>query len=273
MNPYEVLNVDENSSDEEIKKSYRELAKKFHPDLNKNNPLAEEKFKEINEAYEKINSKEKRSSVNSHFTHNYYDYSSSSMEDMLNSILKKQRTYRERRNTDLYLNYRITLKDVFLGKTSDVTFQIIENNISKDVEFTINIPKGIEDGTKLCFSGKGNKENINLPAGDLYISISIIPDNTFIRNTKLDLSHIATINYLDALTGGTFDLKLLDDRTVRVKYSSLVGPGTVMKMADCGLEDDKGNKGDIFISFNIVPPDLTIEQIDEIKNLRVTENF
>lgn len=278
MTPYEILNVKKDSTDDEIKKAYRNLAKKYHPDLNKDNPQAEEKFKEINEAYDKINTKEKRESLNfnnySNFSYDYNDFNfdHENMEDILNSYFRKNKSYRDRRNSDLFLNYRISLKDAFNGKESEVTYQINENNEMVEKDFTIKIPKGIEDGTRLCFSGRGNKENSSQPAGDLYISINVIRDEIFDRVSILDLGYRHKINYLDALTGGSFELKLLDDRTVRVKYDPLVGPGTIMKMGGCGMEvNDK--KGNIFVTFEIIPPDLTSEQIESIKNLRVIENI
>ena len=281
MNPYEILNVSENSSDEEIKKAYRSLAKKYHPDMNSDDPSAEEKFKEINEAYDKINSQEKRNEYqNRNNFDSYYNYGFSSsdfntddLNDLFNNIRRKQQTYKSRRNTDLYLNYRISLADVCNGKESDVSYQINDNGSLIDVDFTIKIPRGIEEGMKLCFSGKGNKENSNIPPGDLYVSVSVIPDQTFNRISKLDLSYTATINYLDGLTGGSFDLELLNGRKVRVKYSPMCGPGTVMKMAGCGIEIDERTKGNVYINFNIIPVELTDEQIESIKMLRVNENI
>ena len=281
MNPYEILNVSENSSDEEIKKAYRSLAKKYHPDMNSDDPSAEEKFKEINEAYDKINSQEKRNEYqNRNNFDSYYNYGFSSsdfntddLNDLFNNIRRKQQTYKSRRNTDLYLNYRISLADVCNGKESDVSYQINDNGSLIDVDFTIKIPKGIEEGMKLCFSGKGNKENSNIPPGDLYVSVSVIPDQTFNRISKLDLSYTATINYLDGLTGGSFDLELLNGRKVRVKYSPMCGPGTVMKMAGCGIEIDEHTKGNVYINFNVIPVELTDEQIESIKMLRVNENI
>lgn len=277
MTPYEILNVTENSTDEEIKKSYRDLAKKYHPDLNKDNPEAEEKFKEINDAYDKINTQEKRDSLKNeqyfHFDYNDFNVNSNDINDLFNSYFKKQKSYRERRNSDLFLNYRITLKDVFDGKEADVTYQINKDGSQVDQDFTIKIPKCIEDGTRLCFSGKGNMEDSSKPAGDLYVQINILQDNTFDRVTFLDLAYKHKITYLDALTGGSFELKLLSDRIVRVKYSPLVGSGTIMKMAGCGLQDDNDNKGNVFVTFDIVPPDLNEDQIDSIKELRVIENI
>lgn len=274
MNPYKILNVSETATDEEIKKAYRDLAKKYHPDLNKDNPDSENKFKELNEAYDKINSQEKRNDLQNR-NYNFYssDFNNEDFSDILNNLRKRQHTYKSRRNTDLYLNYRISLSDVCNGKESDVSYQIIENGKLIDVDFIIKIPKGIEDGTKLCFSGKGNKENIDTPPGDLYVSISIIPDPNFNRLAGLDLSYTATINYLDGLTGGSFDVTLLNGRTVRVKYSPMCGSGTVMKMNECGLEDINGNKGHVFINFNVIPVDLTEEQIELIKIFRVNENI
>ena len=281
MNPYEILNVSENSSDEEIKKAYRSLAKKYHPDMNSDDPSAEEKFKEINEAYDKINSQEKRNEYqNRNNFDSYYnygfsgsDFNTDDLNDLFNNIRRKQQTYKSRRNTDLYLNYRISLADVCNGKESDVSYQINDNGSLIDVDFTIKIPRGIEEGMKLCFSGKGNKENSNIPPGDLYVSVSVIPDQTFNRISKLDLSYTATINYLDGLTGGSFDLELLNGRKVRVKYSPMCGPGTVMKMAGCGIEIDERTKGNVYINFNIIPVELTDEQIESIKMLRVNENI
>lgn len=264
--PYEILGVNEHSSDDDIKKAYRNLAKKYHPDLNKEENT-EEKFKEINDAYDKINTEEKRNNLNNTFNFNT-DFN---FDDLVNDYFRQHRTYKEKRNTDLFLNYRISLQDAFNGKSSIVSYNINENGKLKEVDFNITIPKAVENDVTLCFSGKGNKEDTNKPPGDLYVSIKILPDK-FERVTKYDITYKHTINYLDALTGGNFELDLLNGRKVRVKYNPLVTNETIMKMAKCGMEDEK-HTGDLFIMFNIVSPKLNEEQIEAIKKLRIDENF
>lgn len=274
--PYEILGVNSSSSDADIKKAYRELAKKYHPDVNQGDVTAEEKFKKINDAYDKINTKEKRDSINAE---SHYDFSHWSahtgypdMDDYIDDFLRKRKKYTQQRNTDVFLNYRINLQDSYNGRTLTINYNIVELGKTVEKSLEIEIPKGVEDGKTICYSGKGNQENSQYSPGDLYITYHILEDSVFTRSGQKDLFHQHTITYLDALTGGNFEIDLLNGRKVRVKYNPMVSSETIMKMQECGMPY-KNTFGDLFITFKIIPPKLTEEQINAIKNLRLYESF
>ena len=192
---FKILGISRNATDKEIKSAFRNLARKFHPDLNPNDEIAESEFKEINEAYEILSDEDKKKSY----------------EQFLNYWFKtrdeKSRDFYRENNAqrfDEYLNFDDFLRDL-IGRFSEVGQEIFSNissdsnaqSLNLDAKFNlqisflealngtkknllvnnerieVNIPQGIETGSKICIKNKGNIQSGKGIRGDLLIEVSI----------------------------------------------------------------------------------------------------
>ena len=207
---YKVLGVERNASQEEIKKAYRKLAKKYHPDINKDNPQAQERFQEINEANEVLSDSEKRKRYDEygeHWKHSEefeaqrqgahgyggdaqdYDFGGfggfgdfrrsagnrSGFSDFFEQIFGSGafRAEREQRVNDLQATLQLTLQE---AATTHKRILEIEGE-----KIAITIPAGIVDGQKIRIKGHGGKSVDGTRRGDLYITFTVEPDSRFTR--------------------------------------------------------------------------------------------
>jgi DnaJ-class molecular chaperone len=213
---YEVLGVDKNASDIEIKKSYRKLAMKYHPDVNKDDSDAEIKFKEINEAYEVLSDKIKRQRYDQ-FGHQGFGgqqgfgggFQDVDIEDIFKGFggsgsfggfgsifeefFKGANPNAPRRGKDAYIEKSISLKDAYEGTELKIkTF----SGATK----TISSPAGIISGMELRLKGGGQKGINGGPDGDLYVRV-IISLEKDIQIEGRDIIKNLEINVLEAITG------------------------------------------------------------------------
>ncbi|TJX13610.1 J domain-containing protein [Tissierella creatinini] len=287
---YKILEVDKNSSQNDIKKSYRRLAKKYHPDLNPNDNKAQEKFKEINEAYEVLGDEEKKKkydtfgssydfSGGSNFDPSQYGYSysysdgSGDFSDFFNMFFGGSTSGKSRgfNINDLFGGGRtsgfgnraepqrqsyeselsISLDEGFTGTTKEVSL-----NFGGEVKrLSIKIPKGILPGKKLKV--KGEKWGIQ---GDIIFKINLIDDG---KNRLDNLDIISKTNLLpwEAALGGKIVVSTLDGK-IKVNIPKGIISGKKIRVPNKGYIDMKENRGDLYIEVNIVnPPNLSEEEI------------
>lgn len=292
---YKILGVDKNTSQNDIKKAYRKLAKKYHPDLNPDDSKAQEKFKGINEAYEVLGDAEKKkkydtfgSNANYSNGQNFdpsqygfggsggtYTYSSSGGEgfsDFFNMFFggagsKSSRGSRSpfqqapRQSYESQLN--ITLEEAYNGATKNMTL----NFMGENKNLSIKVPKGILPGKKLKV--KGEKWGID---GDILFSINFVPDN---ENTLDGLDIISKQDVLpwEAALGAKVVVNTLSGK-IRVNIPKGIVGGKRMRIPKKGYVDMKGNTGDLYIEINIVnPTELSPEMLKLYEELsRISEN-
>lgn len=286
---YQILGVDKNSSADEIKKAYRQLAKKYHPDINKD-PEAEERFKEIADAYEVIGDDGRRKQYDKRNKRPQFDWSNAGgqdswggmniddiMEDLKGTGFEKDFEHifghqfnNSARGKDVKLDLNITLEDVYYG-----TSKII--NVSGNA-FKINIEKGVSDGKRLRIKDRGHYHPLNsqAPRGDAIITIRLMDSKLFDRNGN-DLHMNLDVPHLSAILGGSINIQVFDSK-VELKIPELTTQGKVFRVKGKGMPLYKNinSYGDLYVKVNIITPDnisdeerLLYEKLKEIINEKV----
>jgi curved DNA-binding protein len=291
---YQVLGVGKNASDKEIKQAFRKLAKKYHPDANPNDPTAESKFKEINEAYEVLGDAEKRAQYDrfgsayqqfggSNGSATYYtnvdmgNMSDSSFADILESLFGGfggrttsttsspwgDRVPADVNGRDLEQQVVISLHEAYQGATRFVT--------KGSRRIRVTIPRGATDGTKVRLAGEGEPGQRGGKSGDLYLIVKVEPDERFERRGD-DLYTDVRVDMFTALLGGTVEVPTLE-RPVRLKIPAGTQSGRRFRLAGKGMpllrQPDK--HGDLYARVMItVPEKLTDSQRALVEQLRAS---
>jgi curved DNA-binding protein len=285
---YKALGVDKNATQEDIKKAYRKLARKHHPDLNPNDKEAHKKFQQLNEANEVLSDPEKRkkydqygkdwqhaeqfeqarqSQQQRHGNEKFSgDFSESEFSDFFSSMFgdtggggfrQRQTKFRgEDHHAELHLN----LTDVY--KTQQQVLTVNNKSIR------ITIPAGVENGQKIKIKGHGGPGINGGPNGDLYISFQII-NNTKFRRDGNDLHTIVDLDLYTAVLGGEIIIDTLDGK-VKLKVKPETQNGSKIKLKGKGFPVYKkeGEFGDLVITFQIkTPTNLTDKQKDLFEQL------
>jgi molecular chaperone DnaJ len=336
---YEILGVPRNATQEEIKKAYRRLARKYHPDFNKD-PSAQERFKEINEAYQVLSDPEKRR-LYDQYGHAAFsaqggegfsqEVFSTNIGDILEEVFKGfgfedifERATRERRRVyrkpikgeDIYYTAQITLEEAFKGTTLRIH---LVREISCDVcqgtgydlskgekmcptcggrgevyqrqffitisqtcptcggegvvreicskckgkgsiplreEFTVRIPAGVDNGSKILFEGKGHAGKNGGPYGDLYVIVKVLPHKVFERkgdNLYVDVN----VKFTEAVLGTEIEVPTLSGESIKVKVPAGTKDGDVIRVPEQGMPKLRGTgRGDLFVRVHIDVPKL-----------------
>jgi curved DNA-binding protein len=294
---YQLLGVNKNASDDEIKKSYRKLAMKYHPDHTKGDKGAEEKFKKISEAYAVLSDKEKRKEYDAFGAEGFGQRFS--QEDIFRGfdfgdIFKEfgfggntffggrrsgtrqsygsgspfgfsgQQQQAQIKGSDLTYELPLTLYEVVSGAKKQVTLQ--HQGRSEKIE--VKIPQGMVSGKKLRLTGKGNPSPYGGPAGDLYIQAKVIDDPNYEVN-GYDLYLSRDVKLSEALLGTMLSVPTLEGKTLNLRIPPGTKPGTKLRMTGHGLPVmKKKKKGDLYVRINIeMPQKLSHEQKKIIREL------
>ena len=275
---YKVLEVDKNASEEDIKKAYRKLARKFHPDLNPNDKNAHQKFQKINEANEVLSDPEKRkkydqygkdwkqseqfeqyrqSQGRSQFTGGeQFSYGADSdFSDFFESLFGGGQRSRQTkfRGQDFNAEFKLNLNDVM--ETKQETFAVNGKNIR------ITIPAGIENGQVIKLKGYGSPGVNGGPDGDLYITFSIA-DNPRFKRSGNDLFTTVAIDLYTALLGGEITIETLREK-LKLKVNPETQNGTKIRLRGKGVPVYKkeGEVGDLYVIYEVkLPTNLSEEQ-------------
>jgi DnaJ-class molecular chaperone len=279
--PYEVLGVKKTATDEEIKKAYRALAKKFHPDLNPNNKDMEPRFKEISASYKQIENKEAREKFEKgiHEEHSTESpkktrtYSNDFQEDGgryayhfdgdADDLFKNFFSDRGAGNADLpgkdhLFSLEIDLKDAIHGIEREVT-------LGEGKRLRIKIPAGIENKEKLRIKNQGGKGIGKGQPGDAYIEINIRPSSFFkINESNLEIEIPISID--EAVNGATIKVPTIDG-TIMMKIPPNVNTGTKLRIKEKGMPIKGKSRGDQIVIIKIsLPVKIDFEFKEFIKN-------
>jgi curved DNA-binding protein len=268
-NFYEILGVEKGASQEDIKKAYRSLAVKYHPDKNPGDTEAEEKFKQISEAYEVLGDEQKRANYNRSSNRTQYSDDFNFMRDTMFSQGWSQAfdeiygSNGARKGPDILIQVTLTMQEAYTGVSKDIQLN--------GKSYKINIKKGVETGQKLRIRGLGHPHPYNsaLNKGDLIIIPTVLMDDRFIRRGAdlfIDLSvHIYTI-----MAGGTIEIP-----TPEGSLMHTISPMTegTLSIAGCGMPYyDSDKKGNLMIKIRpVFPKQITEEEKGLIEKLKTYE--
>ena len=288
---YNILGVDRNASTSDIKKAYREKARQYHPDVN-SDPGAEDRFKEVNEAYEVLNNPDSRSkydrlgaSWNAYqqggggggfdwgdWTQGGVDLnemfgrgrsrSGSGFSDFFEAIFGGQGTSYARRGRDVTQDAEISLYEAYHSTT-----RILQTSDGRRLE--VKIPAGSKSGTKVRIRGQGGKGRGGASDGDLYLRIQVAPDDTF----ELDDDNLKITVPLDlytAVLGGSIEIRTLKG-TLKLKIPPETQNAKTFRLKGQGMPK-RGRPteyGDLLVTVKVaLPENLSHEERNLFKELQ-----
>lgn len=301
---YEILGVDKKSGQDEIKKAYRRLAKKYHPDAHPGDKGSEEKFKEANEAYEVLGDPEKRKKYDrfgqgAQFSNGHdfdpsqygfgnngrYQYSAagSDFSDFFNMFFggspfdtadifgqSRAGTGRSVRNRpakgeDSEASIGITLQEGFKGVEKRISFRIA----GRDRTISFQVPPGIRNGEKIKLAGQGEPGYSGGPNGDLYLTVEILPGGGF-EPDGANLQAAVELMPWEAALGAEVPVNTLDGR-ILVSIPPGIRTDSRIRVAGKGYVDRNGTRGDFYIKVRIDNPRvLTGKQRELYEKLKQT---
>lgn len=300
---YKILGVDRKASQEEIKKVYRKLARKFHPDVSKEKD-AETKFKEVGEAYEVLKDPQKRAAYDQLGTYqagqnfrpppgweqqftagqggNYADLDLGDLFSELfgmgaGSRAGRGRTGRATAGQDYEATVHISLEDAYRGTEVSLQLSVPEyapdgsvRRVPKTIK--VRIPKGVTDGQKMRVPGKGGAGLHGGPHGDLYLNIQLHAHPLF-KPSGHDLYLEVPITPWEAALGATIEVPTLEGN-VRLKIKEGARAGQKLRLAGKGLPKPGGGHGDFYAVVQIVTPTVLSErERDLFKELAQVSSF
>lgn len=295
VNYYELLGIPDTATQDDVKRAYRLLAKQYHPDSSGGDKSAEEKFKQVSEAYQVLSDSKKRSKydlirqnasrrqqVNFPGDNaNTYQVNSENMQDIFSNLfngftepgqdeqsfgdigfdefLRNSRNASAKRGTDMESTITIPFEMAVNGGET-----IIKTGGGKKVK--IKIPAGIEDGKKIRIRGHGSPPPAGGgAAGDLYLSIRIAKHLEFERRGN-DIHSNIYINIAEAVLGTELSVKTISGKRVKLQIPPGTSSAKIFRIPGLGVKNEAG-QGDHFVRIEIdVPPNLSIAQKRDFRN-------
>lgn len=287
---YEVLGVSKDASDDEIKKAYRKLAIKYHPDKNPGDKEAEAKFKEINEAHDVLSDKQKRARYdqfghagvggaagnpfaggnpfgqggNFNFngqTFNFDFGGAGGFEDILGSLFGFGGARKPRRGADYQTSVTLDFEEAIFGTTKEVS--------ANGENIKVKIPAGIDDGMSIRLRGKGGEApEGGTEKGDLYVRIRVKPHKNLTREGAIILSE-ETISMVDAALGCEIDVETVDG-PITMKVPAGTQSGTPFKLSGHGVPfRADGDRGPHIVTIIVeTPKNLNRKQKELLEEFR-----
>lgn len=291
---YDVLGVSRSASKAEIKKAYYKLAKQYHPDSNKNDDKAADKFKQVTEAYEVLSDDDQRQLYDQfghagvdpnfqghqgnpfegfNFQDGSFHFSSSNAggveidpEELFDMFFgsgggRSSRRRGPRRGADLQMHVKLTFQEAVFGSSQDLNlkYQVINRKTGqvelKDKQVTVETPPGVDTGMNLRLQGQGAEGDPGAPPGNLLVQV-IVEDDPYFHRDGYDVHTEMPISVTQAILGGTADVKTLTGE-VEIKIPKGSQPDTKLVLRGKGipqLHGPKGSKGNQIVHLKIQIP-------------------
>jgi curved DNA-binding protein len=289
---YKIMGVEKGASEDDIKKAYRKLARKYHPDLNPNDKASEQKFKEVNEANEVLSNAENRAKYDKYGK----DWQHAEAFEQANQQQQRQRTYQQDASGGFGdSDYSDFFESMFgggmgRGRSQSVRFRGQDYQAELHLDLTevytthkrtltvngknirLTIPAGVKDGQVIRIKGQGGEGVNGGPSGDLILSFSIKNNTKF----KLDGDNLYATVDLDlylALLGGEIMVDTFDGK-VKLKVKPETQSGTKVKLKGKGFPvyKQEGEFGDLYLTYQLkIPTNLTEKEKElfaELSKLR-----
>ncbi len=331
---YEVLGVSKGAGADDVKKAYRKLAMQFHPDRNPDDPTADEKFREVNEAYDVLKDDQKRAAYDRfghaafeqargfggggpggdfHFAAGFADI----FDEMFGEFMGGRRGgfNAAARGADLRYNMEISLEEAFSGKSTQITvpsstvcedckgsggaggaapiecttcrgvgkvratqgFFTIERTcptchgmgkvikdpcrgcggtgrVRKEKTLQVNVPPGVEDGTRIRLAGEGEPGMRGAPSGDLYIFLTVRPHRLFLREGA-NIQCRVPISMVTATLGGSIEVPCIDGSRAKISIPTGTQSGRQFRLRGKGMSVLRSPaRGDMFVEAVVETP-------------------
>ena len=290
---YKILSLETNRvSSEQIKNAYRMAAKKYHPDINAEDRLSEEKIKDINEAYRilsnstskrkydrtwvnSVGKKREQQKVNRSTGSVFGDFSAMFFGNIQN---KKEETKIKRKNKNeknpkkgesIETSINVEIEEAFYGLDKKISLRTVDGKIKV---FTVTIPAGIRNGEKIRLLGQGKEGQDGGKNGDLFIKVNIEDNEKF----KLQGTDLYTNLYLtpwEAALGTRTQVYSIDELT-QVYIPEGIETGEILKIPGKGYKDGKGSRGDLIAEVKVmVPKKLTPDERKLFEELNDVSSF
>ena len=288
---YKILEIDKKATQADIKKAYRKLARKLHPDLNPNDKSAQQKFQQVNEANEVLSDPEKRKKYDQYGKDwEHADAFEEAKRNQRTSSGGRRKTYSTAGGSnedfsDFFESMfggagyggRGRSSTQFKGQDLNATLRLNMLDILEDQKQTldlgakkirITIPAGVEDGQTIKIAGYGGEGVNGGPKGDLYLTFEINNNTPFKRvGNDLYKNHIITI--YDAILGGEIEVETLTGK-VKLKVKPETQTDTKVKLKGKGMPvyKKKGAHGDLYITYKVsMPTNLSAKEKELFKQL------
>ena len=307
MEYYDVLGLDKNASSQDIKKAYRKLALKYHPDKNEGDKASEEKFKEISEAYAVLSDKEKKQQYDTYGSTGFHQrysqediFRNFNMDDILSQFGfggggRGRGSYRMNMGGGGGNSFSSVFGQAGVGgcggggchkpaKGQDMTYQLsvtledVLNGAEKKIALrnngtshnvSVRVPKGIESGKKLRLKGKGGQAPPGGMPGDLFLKVDIAPHKLYERDGD-NLIFERKIPFSQACLGAKVDVETLDGKKFKVNVPAGIQGDAKLRLKGYGLPSGPySGRGDLLVKVAVdIPKELNEEQQEMITKLQ-----
>ncbi len=289
-NYYDILGVGEDASNEQIKKAFKDIAKKEHPDRGGN----ESRFKEANEAYDTLKNSQKRHDYDtmrkfggtgtgggqhpffnedifgdffSGFSGGDMDFNTSfnfSRGPGGERIFRQNRT-RQKGNRNVQVRMALSIKEAMTANEKTINYKLPSG---RDEFATVKVPAGVQHGVTFKYAGMGDDSIKNMPRGDLMVIMSVLDSDGYTRKGN-DLYTDKTIDCFQAVRGTDFNLKTLDNSIIKVKVPAGTQPNTILQVQGKGMPVHKtiGIRGNLYVKIHVLIPQLSAADLKKIKDL------
>lgn len=238
---YEVLGVSRDADDADIKRAFRELARRHHPDVNPGDAVAEDRFKEANEAYAVLSDPKSRVRYD-RYGHAGVDRGDTggfgsvidAFDDIIGDILRRRRG--KKRGRDLRYTLELSFEEAAFGTSKSIRIPDPRDNPEgprREREFTVEIPPGAKDGAVKMLKGEGEPGQGGASAGDLHVIVRVKPHPVFTREGH-DVWCEVPISFPQAALGTLIDVPTLDGK-VRMRIPEGTQSGRVFRIRGKGM--------------------------------------